>query len=88
MTPEALATLLTLTGLEIVLGIDNIIFVSIMAGKLPRYQRGTARVIGLAMAMLARIGLLFSLSFLMGMTAPLFAVFGNPSRARHHPRWR
>ena len=82
MTPEALATLLTLTGLEIVLGIDNIIFVSIMAGKLPRYQRGTARVIGLAMAMLARIGLLFSLSFLMGMTAPLFAVFGNPVSGR------
>ena len=72
--PELWVALLTLTALEIVLGIDNIIFVSVLAGKLPAARQATARTLGLAGAMLTRIGLLFSLSFLMSLTAPLFSV--------------
>ncbi|MGE3109088.1 MAG: TerC family protein [Phycisphaerales bacterium] len=64
--------LLTLTSLEIVLGIDNIVFVAILTGKLPEHQRAKARVIGLGVAMLARIALLFTIKWLMGLTEPLF----------------
>ncbi|MFV1857998.1 MAG: TerC family protein [Anaerolineales bacterium] len=74
--PEIWIALLTLTALEIVLGIDNIIFISILAGKLPRDQQDKARQVGLLMAMLVRIALLFSLSWLVGLTDPLFTVFG------------
>lgn len=74
--PQALIALVTLTALEIVLGIDNIIFISILAGKLPEQQRNRARIIGLGLAMFTRIGLLFSLTWLMGLTAPLFQVLG------------
>ena len=70
-TPENLIALLTLTFLEIVLGIDNVIFISILADKLPDQQRGKARTLGLSLAMLTRILLLFSLSWLVGLTAPL-----------------
>ena len=72
---EGWIALLTLTVLEIVLGIDNIIFISILAGKLPAADRGRARKIGLSLAMLIRIGLLLSISWVMGLTRPLFAVF-------------
>ncbi|MBW3612897.1 MAG: TerC family protein [Chloroflexi bacterium] len=68
--------LVTLTALEIVLGIDNIIFISILAGKLPEEQQGRARVVGLGAAMLMRIALLFTISWVIGLTAPLFAIFG------------
>jgi predicted tellurium resistance membrane protein TerC len=74
--PEIWVALLTLTALEIVLGVDNIIFISVLAGKLPRAQQGRARTIGLLAAMLMRIGLLFSLSWLSRLTAPLFSVAG------------
>ncbi len=72
--PALLAALLMLTVLEIVLGIDNIIFVSILAGKLPEKQQARARRLGLLGAMLTRIGLLFSLSFIMSLTAPFFTM--------------
>ncbi|MGH7480657.1 MAG: TerC family protein [Longimicrobiales bacterium] len=68
--------LLTLTVLEIVLGIDNIIFISILAGKLPAEQQNRARILGLAAAMLMRIVLLFTISWVIGLTAPLFEVVG------------
>lgn len=80
--PQAWLALVTLTALEIVLGIDNIIFISILAGKLPQEQREKARLTGLGLAMFIRIGLLFSLSWLMGLTAPLFAVLGNEISGR------
>lgn len=64
----------TLTLLEVVLGIDNIVFISILAAKLPLKDQGKARVVGLALAMLARILLLFCISLIMGLTEPLFSV--------------
>ncbi|MHC4471222.1 MAG: TerC family protein [Planctomycetota bacterium] len=75
--PQAWIALLTLTALEIVLGIDNIVFISILAGRLPREKQARARLIGLALAMIMRIVLLLSLSFMMSLTAPLFGVFGH-----------
>jgi predicted tellurium resistance membrane protein TerC len=75
--PGIWMALATLTALEIVLGIDTIIFISILSGKLPAHQREKARLLGLGLAMFIRIGLLFSLTWLMGLTAPLFTVLGN-----------
>ena len=75
--PQAWIGLLTLTVLEIVLGIDNVIFISILAGKLPAEQQSKARTVGLALAMLTRILLLFSLSLIMRLTTPLFELFGH-----------
>lgn len=80
--PEAWVALLTLTALEIVLGIDNIIFISILAGRLPAGQRPRARIVGLALAMLMRIALLFSLGLIMRLTAPLLEVLGNQISGR------
>ncbi len=80
--PQAWIALATLTALEIVLGIDNIIFISILTGKLPVHQRGKAQTIGLALAMLTRILLLFSLTWLMRLTAPLFSVLENEISGR------
>ncbi len=73
--PQALIALLTLTILEIVLGIDNIIFISILSGRLPTEQQKKARFLGLALAMITRILLLFSISLIIKLTAPLFNVF-------------
>jgi predicted tellurium resistance membrane protein TerC len=72
--PQALIALLTLTVLEIVLGIDNIIFISILSGKLPADQRAKGRLVGLSLAMLTRILLLFSISLIVKLTAPFFTV--------------
>ena len=66
-----------LTALEIVLGIDNIIFISILVGRLPPHLRDKARRLGLGFAMLSRLALLFTLSWVMGLTADLFSVFGQ-----------
>jgi predicted tellurium resistance membrane protein TerC len=66
-----------LTALEIVLGVDNIIFISILVGRLPAHQRDKARRLGLGFAMLSRLLLLFSLSWVMGLTADLFSVLGQ-----------
>lgn len=67
----------TLTVLELVLGIDNVIFISILAGKLPPEQQARARYIGLTLAFVMRVILLFSLSWVIGLTAPLFSLFGT-----------
>jgi predicted tellurium resistance membrane protein TerC len=75
-SPEVWIALLTLTVLEIVLGIDNVIFISILAGKLPPEQRDRARIVGLSLAMFMRIALLFSISWVIGLTAPLFNILG------------
>lgn len=72
--PQAWIALLTLTALEVVLGIDNIIFISILAGKLPPEQQRNARLLGLAAAMISRILLLLSLTWIMRLTTPLFEV--------------
>lgn len=80
--PQAWMALVTLSVLEIVLGIDNIIFISIQAGKLPAHQQEKARLIGLALAMFIRVALLFSLSWLMGLTTPLFSILGNAISGR------
>src|ERR687892_1327419 len=74
--PHAWISLATLSVLEIVLGIDNIIFLSIVSARLPESQQATARRIGLGLALLARILLLFSLTWMIGLTAPLFEIAG------------
>ncbi len=73
-SPEAWIALSTLTALEIVLGIDNIIFISILVGRLPKKQRAFARRMGLSLAMVARLALLFSISWVMGLTETWFTV--------------
>ncbi len=80
--PQVWMALVTLSALEIVLGIDNIIFISIQAGKLPAHQQEKARLLGLGLAMFIRIALLFSLTWLMGLTAPLFTAMGNEISGR------
>ncbi len=80
--PEAWIALITLTVLEIVLGIDNVIFISILAGKLPRQQQDRARTIGLSLAMLSRIALLFSLFWIIRLTEPFFSLFEHPFSGR------
>ncbi|WP_136512959.1 TerC family protein [Geomonas edaphica] len=80
--PQVWMALITLTALEIVLGIDNIIFISIQASKLPAAQQEKARLTGLGLAMFIRVALLFSLTWLMGLTTPLFSLFGNEISGR------
>jgi len=75
-TPEAWVALLTLTALEIVLGIDNLVFITILATKLPKEQQLRAERLGLGLAMFMRIALLLSISWIIGLTAPLFTVWG------------
>ena len=80
--PQAWIALLTLVALEIVLGVDNIIFISILAGKLPVSQQKRARSVGLALALVMRVILLFSLSWVIALTTPLFAVWGQEISGR------
>lgn len=80
--PEIWIGFFTLVALEIVLGIDNIIFISILAGKLPEHQRDRARVLGLAAALISRLLLLLALSWVVRLTEPLFEVFGQPISGR------
>lgn len=80
--PEAWISLLTLTALEIVLGIDNIIFISILVGRLPANQRQSGRIIGLGLAMITRLLLLVSLSWMMKLTEPLFTLVGQEISGR------
>ena len=75
--PQMWISLLTLTGLEIVLGIDNVIFISILAGKLPAHQQAKARKLGLGLALITRILLLCSLAWMMKLTTPLFTLIGH-----------
>ena len=82
LSPEILIALATLTFLEIVLGVDNIIFISILSGKLPAKQQPLARRLGLLLAMGTRILLLFSLAWIVRLTAPLFALWGHEISGR------
>ena len=79
LDPQVWIAFLTLTVLEIVLGIDNVVFIAILVDKLPTAQQGKARLIGLLLAMLMRIALLFSLSWILGLTAPLFTIWQTVS---------
>lgn len=81
-SPEAWISLATLTGLEVVLGIDNIIFIAILCGKLPVQQRAKARVLGLGLAMITRILLLLSIVWIMSLTKPLFSMFSQTFSGR------
>ena len=80
--PQAWIALATLTALELVLGIDNIVFISILVDKLPPEQQKRARLIGLFLAMFMRVGLLLVISWIIGLTAPLFSVFGKDISGR------
>jgi predicted tellurium resistance membrane protein TerC len=80
--PQAWIALLTLTALEIVLGVDNIIFITILVGRLPQRERNRARTLGLALAMGTRILLLLSIAWIMTLTEPLFAVLGKSLSGR------
>lgn len=80
--PEAWISLATLAALEIVLGVDNIIFISILVGRLPERQRQSGRIVGLGLAMITRILLLMSLAWMMKLTAPLFTVFNQEISGR------
>lgn len=75
VTMNDLVALLSLSAMEVVLGIDNIVFISILADKLPKAKQALVRQAGIAIALIARLGLLFSISWVMGLTKPLFAVF-------------
>ena len=75
--PQAWIAFATLTALELVLGIDNIVFISILVDKLPREKRELARRIGLFMAMFMRVGLLLVLAWIVGLVTPLFTVLGD-----------
>ena len=77
LDPQIWASLLTLTILEIVLGIDNLIFISIVAGRLPAHQQARARSVGLSLALFMRLALLASISWLVGLTATIFSVGGH-----------
>ncbi len=80
--PAIWSSLLTLTALEIVLGVDNVVFISILSNKLSAAQRDKARLTGLGAAMIMRIALLFSISWLIGLTEPWFSVFGREFSGR------
>jgi len=76
--PKTWASFLTLTALEIVLGIDNLLFLSIISGRLPAEQQPKARRLGLALAVVARLLLLLGIAWMVGLSAPLFTLFGHP----------
>jgi predicted tellurium resistance membrane protein TerC len=76
--PQIWASLLTLTALEIVLGIDNLVFITILAGRLPAERQNAARQTGLALALITRLALLASIAWIVGLTQPLFELFGHP----------
>lgn len=82
LQPDTWVALVTLTVLEVVLGVDNVIFISILSAKLPRADRERARRTGLVLAMFLRIGLLFSITWLIGLTAPLIEVVGKAFSGR------
>jgi len=80
--PATYISLLTLTAMEVVLGIDNIVFISILTGKLPPAQQPLARRLGLSLALILRLGLLLAISWVMGLTTPLFSVVGRAFSGR------
>ena len=82
LTVAGITSLVALTALQIVLGVDNIVFISIMAGKLPPRDRERARVLGLAGALVTRILLLFGIFIIVGLTEPLFTILGHSFSGR------
>jgi len=82
LTADGLIALVTLTAMEIVLGIDNVVFLAILVGRLPTSQQAFARRLGLTLALGMRIGLLLMISWIMGLTAPLFSVLGGSVSGR------
>src|SRR5256712_9486656 len=87
LTADGLVALLTLTALEIVLGIDNVVFIAIISGSLPAAQQAGARRLGLALALLTRVALLFTISWMMGLTRPLVTVAGGQISGRDLILW-
>jgi predicted tellurium resistance membrane protein TerC len=81
-TPAGWISLATLTAMEIVLGIDNVVFLTILAGRLPPDEQPRARRLGLALALVTRLALLFAITWLMGLTRPLFAILGHEFSGR------
>ena len=82
LTAQGLSALATLSMMEIVLGIDNIIFIAILTARLPKDKQPSARKLGIGLALITRLGLLFSLSWLMSLTAPLFTAFSHAFSVR------
>ena len=82
LTADGLIALLTLSALEIVLGVDNIVFIAILTARLPASQQGLARRVGLTLALGMRIGLLFAITWIMGLTRPLFGILGHEFSGR------
>ena len=82
LTSDGLVALATLTALEVVLGVDNVVFIAILTGRLPARQQDPARRLGLTLALGIRIGLLFTISWMMGLTRPLLAVLGHAFTGR------
>ncbi len=82
LTSENIIALVTLTGLEIILGIDNVIFIAIIVSKLPKEKQAQVRTLGLALAMIMRVGLLCAISWIMRLTEPLFVFFSNEISGR------
>ena len=82
LTPDNLIALLTLSALEIVLGIDNLVFIAILTSRLPADRQKTARTVGLVLALGMRIGLLFAISWMMSLTRPLFGIAGHEFSGR------
>ena len=80
--PATWLSLITLTAMEIVLGIDNVIFISILVDKLPAGQHVRARKLGLSLALILRLALLFAITWVMGLTAPIFTIIGNEISGR------
>jgi predicted tellurium resistance membrane protein TerC len=80
--PETWVSLATLSAMEVVLGIDNVVFLTILTGRLPATQQPSARRLGLALALVTRLGLLFAISWVMGLTAPLFTALGRAVSGR------
>jgi predicted tellurium resistance membrane protein TerC len=76
--PQVWASLVTLTALEIVLGIDNLVFIAIVAGRLPPERQNRARQVGLSLALITRLALLASITWIIGLTQPVFDIFGQP----------
>jgi predicted tellurium resistance membrane protein TerC len=83
LSPEGLIALFTLTAMEVVLGIDNIVFISIIVAKLPKAEQSKTRTLGLSLALIARLGLLFSISWVMSLTDPLFTLFNFEMSGRN-----
>ena len=77
LSGDALVSLVTLTAMEIVLGIDNVVFIAILVGRLPAARQPFARRLGLTLALVIRVGLLLTISWIMGLTAPFFSVLGH-----------